>query len=108
MSTRKILIGVICGMVAGIIDVVPMVFQKLTWDANFSAFTMWIVVGFFLSTTSLKVNGVTKGIIFSFLVLSPSAILIGWSSPLSLLPIFIMTLILGGLLGLIVDMLTKK
>jgi len=97
-----------CGTVAGIIDIVPMVLQKLTWDANFSAFTMWVVIGFFLSVVNLKINSIMKGIIFSFLVLLPSAILIGWNEPVSLLPIFFMTLILGGLLGLIIDKLTKN
>ncbi|PIZ47992.1 hypothetical protein COY32_00865 [candidate division WWE3 bacterium CG_4_10_14_0_2_um_filter_41_14] len=105
---RKILIGMSCGTVAGIIDIVPMVLQKLTWDANFSAFTMWVVIGFFLSVVNLKINSIMKGIIFSFLVLLPSAILIGWNEPVSLLPIFFMTLILGGLLGLIIDKLTKN
>jgi len=105
---RKILIGMSSGAVVGIIDIIPMMLQKLTWDANFSAFTMWIVIGFFLSVTGLKINGVVKGIIFSFLVLLPSAVLIGWNEPVSLLPIFIMTLILGGLLGFIVERLTKN
>lgn len=105
---RKILIGIISGAVVGLIDIIPMMLQKLTWDANFSAFTMWIVIGFFLSVAGLKINGVVKGIIFSFLVLLPSAVLIGWNEPVSLLPIFIMTLILGGLLGFIVERLTKN
>lgn len=34
----KIKIGVISGIIAGIIDVIPMIFQKLTWDANLSVF----------------------------------------------------------------------
>ncbi len=39
-------IGLGCGAIAGILDVIPMVAQGLTWDANLSAFTMWLVVGF--------------------------------------------------------------
>ena len=42
---KKIKIGLLLGMVAGVIDVIPMIMQNLTWDANISAFTMdscWI------------------------------------------------------------------
>jgi len=96
---KRIKIGILLGIIAGIIDVIPMIIQKLTWDANISAFIMWIVVGFLISTIDLKVNSIIKGILIAFLVLLPSAILIGWSKPFTLIPIAIMTTILGGLLG---------
>ena len=99
----KTKLGIIFGVLAGIVDVIPMVFQKLTWDANLSAFSLWVVSGFLIANTNLKVKGIVKGIIISFLVLLPSAILIGWKKPFSLLPIFIMTLILGSALGFYVD-----
>ncbi len=99
----KIKIGIIFGIIVGIIDVIPMIFQKLTWDANLSAFSMWIIVGFMVSTSNLKINSVLKGILISFLLLIPSAVIIGWHQPKSLIPIFLMTLILGGLLGYFVN-----
>lgn len=105
---KKVLVGVSCGVVAGVIDIIPMILQNLTWDANFSAFAMWVVIGFFLSVADIKMNVVVKGILVSFSVLLPSAILIGWDEPASLLPVLIMTAILGGLLGLTVDNLTEK
>lgn len=96
---KKIIKGVALGAVAGVIDVIPMIFQKLTWDANISAFIMWVVVGFFLSISNIKIAGFLKGILFSFLILLPTAVIIGWKEPFSLVPIGIMTLILGALLG---------
>jgi hypothetical protein len=96
---RSIITGISLGAVAGIIDVIPMIIQKLTWDANISAFLMWIVIGFILSITELKMNSILKGILISYLVLLPAAILIGWKEPVSLVPILIMTTILGGALG---------
>jgi hypothetical protein len=96
---KKIKIGILLGVIAGIIDVIPMIIQKLTWDANISAFAMWIVVGFLIATIELKLNSIIKGILIAFLVLLPTAILIGWKEPFSLIPIFVMTTILGGLLG---------
>lgn len=105
---KKIKIGILLGIVAGIIDMIPMIIQKLTWDANISALTMWIVVGFFISTIDLKLNSIIKGILISFLVLLPSAILIGWNEPFSLIPIAIMTTILGGLLGFSIQKILDK
>jgi len=100
---KKIKYGIGFGIIAGIIDVIPMILQQLTWDANLSAFSMWVVIGFILSVTELKLNGVVKGIVLSFLILLPTAILIGWQEPISLFPISVMTLILGGLLGYFID-----
>jgi len=105
---KKSIIGIGLGSIAGIIDVIPMVFMKLTWDANISAFLMWVIVGFFISISSLKINGIIKGLIIAFLVLLPSAILIGWNEPISLIPILIMTSILGSVLGFSLDRIYKK
>jgi len=105
---KKVIVGALSGLVAGIIDMIPMMLQKLTWDANLSALTMWIVVGIFISTIDWKINSVLKGVFVSLLVLLPTAILIGWKEPMSLIPITIMTIILGGILGYSVDKITKK
>ena len=105
---KKIKIGLLLGIIAGIIDVIPMILQNLTWDANLSAFTMWIVVGFLISAIDLKINPIISGILLAFLVLLPNAILIGWSEPFALIPVAIMTTILGGLLGFSIHRFTKK
>ena len=63
---KKIVIGLILGIVAGTIDVIPMIIQGLTWDANISAFSMWIIVGFLISTIDLKINSIIKGILTAF------------------------------------------
>jgi hypothetical protein len=106
---KKIRIGIIFGIIAGIIDVIPMIIQKLTWDANLSAFSMWIAVGFLISIVDLKINSIFKGVLIAFIVLTPTAILIGWKEPESLIPISIMTTILSGLLGLTINkMLTVR
>jgi len=99
----KIQVGIIFGSIAGMVDVVPMIFQKLTWDANLSAFTLWVVTGFIISTSDLKIKGISKGVLVSFLVLIPSAVLIGWHQPFVLIPIILMTLILGSLLGYFIN-----
>lgn len=107
MRTKRVKTGILLGVVAGIIDVIPMILQNLTWDANLSAFIMWVVVGFLIATIDLNIYSIAKGILIAFLALLPSAILIGWQEPISLIPITIMTLILGGLLGFSIDKIMK-
>lgn len=104
----NIIIGLGLGAVAGIIDVIPMIIQNLTWDANISAFVMWVVIGFILSIAELKMNSVLKGMMIAFLVLLPAAILIGWKEQVSLIPIIFMTAILGGALGYSIHRFKKQ
>lgn len=105
---NKIIAGLLLGAVAGLIDVIPMVIQKLPWDANLSAFSMWVVVGFFLSSTNIAMKPFVKGIVVSYLCLLPAAILIAGKEPFSLVPILAMTTILGGLLGVAIHKFTNR
>lgn len=104
---KNIKIGLLFGALAGILDVIPMIIQGLSWDANLSAFSMWVIIGFFLATTSLKLNNIAKGILLSFLCLIPAGVIIAAQEPLSLIPISIMTLILGSLLGYFIGRFKK-
>ncbi|MDD5317810.1 MAG: hypothetical protein PHF51_03715 [Candidatus ainarchaeum sp.] len=95
----KALKGMLLGAVAGVVDVIPMLAQNLSWDADLSAFSMWVVAGFMISTSGLRLPGVLKGALVSFLLLLPCAVLIAWKEPASLVPVAAMTLVLGSLLG---------
>lgn len=105
---NRIIAGLLFGLVAGIIDTIPMFIQKLTLDANLSALTFWIINGFIISIADIKINYVLKGILISFLILIPLAIIIGWKDPFTLIPISLMTLILSALLGLSIEKFSKK
>ena len=105
---KEVKVGILLGLIAGIIDLIPMLLQKLTWDANISALSMWVIVGIFISTIEWKINSIIKGMLISFMVLLPSAILIAWKVPISLIPIVSMTIILGGLLGYSIGKINKR
>jgi hypothetical protein len=104
----KIKTGIIFGVIAGLIDVTPMILMKLPWDADLSAFSMWLIIGFFIATSNLKINAVLKGIIISFFVLLPPAIIIGRQNPMDLIVVFSMTFILGSSLGYCIGRFTKE
>jgi len=104
---NKILIGIALGTAVGILDVSPMIIQKLPVQADISAFSMWVVIGFLLSVVEIKINSILKGLLISYLVLLPNLFIIGWDNPISLIPIFIMTTILGSLLGFSIKKLSR-
>ncbi|MFH1234014.1 MAG: hypothetical protein V1493_00160 [Candidatus Diapherotrites archaeon] len=104
---KKAIAGILFGAITGILDSIPMVFQNLSLDAILSAFSLWVVSGFLVATSSLKIHWAAKGLLVSFLVLLPAAILIGWKEPVSLVPIAIMTLVLGSLLGYAIERFGK-
>ncbi len=99
MKIHKNITGFLLGCLAGIVDVIPMILQKLTWDANISAFCMWAGAGFIISAVNLKIKGALKGLVVSFIMVLPVLVLVGWQDIRNIIPIFIMTAILGSLLG---------
>ena len=105
---NKIFIGLGCGLIAGILDLIPMIVQSLPWDANLSALTLWIVSGFFIQTTVLELKPILKGVVISLICLLPSSFIIAWDEPAAILPIVIMTVFLGALLGFSIEKLNDQ
>ncbi|MFH1389917.1 MAG: hypothetical protein ABIH56_04265 [Candidatus Margulisiibacteriota bacterium] len=99
---NKIVKGLLFGAIAGVIDVIPMVAQGLSWDADLSAFSLWVVAGFMIATSELRFNSILKGLLISYLLALPVYIIVGAKEPFSLIPMTIMTAILGGILGKVV------
>ncbi|MFA5112833.1 MAG: hypothetical protein WC529_00870 [Candidatus Margulisiibacteriota bacterium] len=104
---KKLMTGLLIGAGAGLIDITPMLLAKMNWDANLSAFSLWVVVGFFVAAVDLNIQPVLKGLLIAFLTLLPSAVLIAGIQPVSLIPVTVMTLILGSLVGFLVGKYAK-
>lgn len=100
---KKYSLGILLGVIAGLVDISPMIAMKLPLAADLSAFSLWIVSGFLISASSLKIAGILKGVLTSFLVLLPCAILIGENNIADLIPVIIMTLALGSVLGYFIE-----
>ncbi len=100
---NRIYTGTLLGAIAGVLDVIPMVIQKLPWSANLSAFFHWTIVGFFISTVDIGIKGITRGILIAVITLIPIAFLVWWNDPSSIIPMSISTIVYGGLLGFLID-----
>lgn len=102
------MVGIGLGIIAGLIDLIPMIIQDLPWNANLSAFSMWLVIGFLVSITVLGKNEILKALLIAFLVLLPNLFIIGGDNPLTIIPVLIMTIMLSSILGFAYGKFTKE
>ncbi len=100
---NKIKLGILLGIIVGFIDVVPMIVMRLAWDANLSAFSHWVLVGFLVAIVDIKIKGAPKGLFISVITLIPLAFLVWWNDGTSVIPMSISTVIYGLVLGFFID-----
>ncbi|MHB1689009.1 MAG: hypothetical protein ACYCVH_16780 [Ignavibacteriaceae bacterium] len=96
----KLFISFGIGIIAGVIDVIPMMIQKLDKYSTLSAFVQWVVLGFLISYVQIPVASWLKGVIIAEMAALPIAILVFKSDPKSVIPILIMSAILGAIVGI--------
>ncbi len=97
---NKIFIALIIGVVAGIIDVIPMIVQKMDKYANLSAFFHWVVLGLIIPFVSWDIAPWLKGLIIAEMTAIPILLMVIPTDKKALIPISIMSAILGIGVGL--------
>ena len=97
---KKIFIALIIGLIAGIIDVIPMFIMHLNWYANISAFAHWIVLGLIIPFVNWNIRTAWfKGLIIGVISAVPVIIITLEDGYDSVLPILTSSVILGSLIG---------
>jgi hypothetical protein len=96
---KKLQISLIIGIVAGIIDLVPMLIMDLGWHENTSAFIQWVMLGIFINYIDFKIISWLKGLIVAEMATIPILFIVNNDGFLSIVPIIIMSAILGSLVG---------
>jgi hypothetical protein len=92
---ENILIALLIGIVAGIIDVTPMIIMKLDKTANWSAFVHWVVLGLIIPFVQWDIDPWLKGLIIGELTTLPVMIIVGVKDKKSLIPMILFSAILG-------------
>jgi len=92
---NDILIALIIGIIAGIIDVIPMLIQKLDKFANLSAFAHWVILGLIIPFVAWNIEPWIKGLILGELSAIPIMIIVYPKDKKALIPMFIFSAILG-------------
>jgi len=96
----KILFSFLIGSFAGIIDIIPMLIQRLNKYAIVSAFVQWLVLGFIITHINIpNIDSWLKGLIVAVLVSLPVIIIVMQTDPKSAPIILVTSAILGSLVG---------
>jgi len=96
----ELLIAVLIGLLAGLIDVIPMIIMKLDKVANISAFVHYFVLGLIIPFVNWDLAPWLKGLIISFLFSLPVMIIVFPKDKKSLIPMTIFSLVLGAGIGI--------
>jgi hypothetical protein len=97
---NNILVALVIGIIAGIIDIIPMVVQKMKKDAILSAFTHWVVLGLIIPFVAWNVTPWIKGLIIAEITAIPILFIVAAKDKKAIIPISIMSAILGVAVGL--------
>jgi hypothetical protein len=96
---KNILIALIIGFSAAVIDVVPMIIQRIDRTACISAFVQWIVLGLIIPFVSWDMQPWLKGFVITEMAALPIMVLIFAKEPKSIIPVFIFSAVLGSAVG---------
>jgi len=92
---ENILIALGIGIVAGIIDILPMILQKMDRYANLSAFTHWVVLGLIIPFVSWGIDPWLKGFLIGELSAVPVLFMVAPQDRKAVIPITVMSALLG-------------
>ena len=96
---RKVGLNLLLGVIAGIIDVTPMLLQNLPWHYNLSAFVFWLVMGVLIPSVQWSMAAWLKGLLVAELAALPMMILVIKDDPASVIAMVGFSAMLGALVG---------
>ncbi len=94
------IIAIIIGIVAGLIDIIPMVIQKLNKRDCVSAFVHYFVLGLVIPFIDWGISAWLTGIIIAFGTALPIMIIVYPKDKKAIIPMIVFSLILGAGIGL--------
>ena len=96
---KSVLFALLIGIGAGIIDIIPMIIKKEKMHSVLSAFIHWTVLGLIIPFVNWDIVAWLKGSIIGLLAALPMLIIIGKSDKNAIIPITIMSALLGAAVG---------
>jgi len=94
------LIALVIGLSAGLIDVIPMLIQKLDKRDCLSAFLHYLALGFIIPFVNWGIPAWLTGVLIALATAVPMVIIVYKSDKNALIPMFLFSLILGAGIGI--------
>jgi hypothetical protein len=102
---RTLIVGLCVGIVAGILDIAPMLARKMPPRPILSAFLQWLALGLVIAHLRSPLPSWANGIAAGFLLSLPVAVLIAETEPGSVPIVVATSIVLGALCGIAVGLL---
>jgi len=93
-------IAIIIGLVAGLIDIIPMVIQKLDKRDTISAFVHYFALGLIIPFMNWGIAPWIIGVIIALLTSIPIMIIVYPKDKTAIIPMIVFSLILGAGIGI--------
>ncbi|MBB6481118.1 hypothetical protein [Spirochaeta isovalerica] len=93
------------GVIAGALDLIPLVMVKAPMLNMIAIVCFWIVTAIFISETKLVKNSLLNGLIVAVLIMLPVVMTVYTVNPKDFLPMLSMAVILGPIAGLALEKL---
>ena len=94
------LIATIIGLVAGLIDIIPMIIQKLNKRDTISAFVHYFALGFIIPFVNWGIVPWLSGIVIAIMTSIPIMIIVYPRDKKAIIPMIVFSLILGAGIGI--------
>ena len=94
------LIAVIIGIIAGLIDIIPMIIQKIDKRDTISAFLHYFALGLIIPFVNWSIVPWITGIVIAILTSIPIMIIVYPRDKKAIIPMIIISLILGAGIGI--------
>ncbi|MDW6005463.1 hypothetical protein [Vibrio mangrovi] len=97
----NLLIAIGIGVIAGLIDVVPMIIRKLDKYSCISAFIHWVVLALIIPYVNWEIQPWLKGLLIAELTAIPIMIIVYPQDPKSIIPMIVFSAVLGIAVGVV-------
>ncbi|MCG7945107.1 MAG: hypothetical protein N0C84_02040 [Candidatus Thiodiazotropha taylori] len=95
----KLGVSILIGIGAGIIDITPGVMSGVDIRVTVAGFSFWVTTALVIAYISLPMQHWQKGLIIALLLAIPGVVLLSLVHPDSVIPMIVLTVILGALVG---------
>jgi hypothetical protein len=95
----KLLIAALIGAGAGAFDTIPMLLRKAPWHEIAVPFVHWLMLGVLIAYVQMPLHSALKGSIVAVMTTLPILISYSQTKPTSVLPILVISLGLGAVVG---------
>ena len=104
---QKILASFTIGFIAGLIDITPGLIQGVDLHITLTGFSFWVVMGPTIAFISLPMKDWLKGLVVASLLVIPGTILMSAIDPETIIPMIVLTIALGSLVGFLTGRYTQ-